>query len=247
MTLEEPMLRTILFFTAFWIIMLLSLLFLVPLLILSIPGLGKAKEGYVLAITRFWAKYVLFSGGAKIEVKGLENLPEDKNICIVANHQSYYDIPLIMATIPRIVGFVAKKELRYMPFISTWMKQIGCVFLDRKNPRQALATFDEGAQQIRNGKAKLIFPEGTRSRGGAMGSFKPGALKLAFRADAIIVPVSIDGTYRLLEEKGKINPARATVTIHPPVSAASLNREEQKKTAETVARLLASAIGGSGR
>ncbi len=241
------MLRTILFFTAFWLIMLLSLLFLIPLFILSIPGLGKVKEGYVLAITTAWAKYVLLSGGAKIEVRGLENLPEERNICIVANHQSYYDIPVIMAVIPRIVGFVAKKELRYMPFISTWMKQIGCVFLDRKNPRQALATFDEGAEQIKSGRAKLIFPEGTRSRGGAMGAFKPGALKLAFKADAVIVPVTLDGTYRLLEEKGKISPARATVTIHPPISAASRSREEQKAVAEQVADQLASAIGASER
>lgn len=236
------MLRTVLFFTAFWIVMLLSLLFLVPLLFLSLPGLRRAREAYVLAVTRFWAKYVLFSGGARIEVKGLENLPEEKNICIVANHQSYYDIPVIMASIPRIVGFVAKKELRYMPFISTWMKQIGCIFLDRTNPRQALEAFELGARQIRDGRAKIIFPEGTRSRGGAMGAFKPGALKLAFKADAVIVPVSLNGTYRLLEEQGNIRPARAVLTVHPPVSAAGLGREAQNRVSAEIAALLASAL-----
>jgi 1-acyl-sn-glycerol-3-phosphate acyltransferase len=236
------MISTVLFFTAFWILMFFSLFLLIPLLFLYIPGLSGARKAYVLGVTRFWARYVLFSAGAKIEIRGFENLPEDKNICVVSNHQSYFDIPVIMASLPMIIGFVAKKELRSVPFINIWMKQIGCIFLDRKDPRQALEMFELGSRQIRRGQAKLIFPEGTRSRGGAMGPIRHGALKLAFRGEAIIVPVTLNGTYRFFEEKGKISSGTAVMTIHPPMPTEGLSREQQKELTDKIAARIASAL-----
>ncbi|MFO7848496.1 MAG: lysophospholipid acyltransferase family protein [Spirochaetia bacterium] len=236
------MVRTILFYTLFWIFMIFSLLFFIPYLTLSLPGLGKAKERFVLSITRFWAKSVIFITGSKVEVRGLENLPEEKNICFVSNHQSYFDIPVLMASIPRIVGFMAKKELKSVPLLSSWMKTIGCIFMDRKNPREAIEKFEKGAEEIRAGRAKLIFPEGTRSRGGEMGPIRAGALKLAFRSDAVIVPITIDGTYHLLEEHHKISSGEIVLTVHPPISAAGLSREQQKETAEEVAKRIAAPL-----
>ncbi|MFP4178429.1 MAG: lysophospholipid acyltransferase family protein [Spirochaetaceae bacterium] len=238
------MIRTILVFTVFWLFMVFSLLFFIPYIPLSLPGLGKAQERYVLGITRFWAKFVIFITGSKVEVKGLENLPEDRHICFVANHQSYFDIPVVMASIPRIVGFMAKKELKSVPLLSNWMKTIGCIFMDRKNPREAIKKFEEGAEEIRQGKAKLIFPEGTRSRGGEMGPIRAGALKLAFRADAVIVPMTIDGSYRIFEEHHRVASGRVVLTIHPPISAGGLSREQQKETAETVEKRIASPLNG---
>ncbi len=228
------MIHTTLALTTFWVFMLFSLLFYIPFIPLSLPGLRVMKERYVLTIPRLWARFVLSLAGAKLEIRGMENLPEEKNICFVSNHQSYFDIPVVMASLPRIVGFMAKKELKYMPFISSWMKTIGCLFLDRKNPRQAVKVFEEGARQIRRGKAKLIFPEGTRSRGGAMAQIRAGALKLAFRSDATVVPLTIDGSYHLFEEKGVMQSAEVVLTIHPPISVAGLSREDQKKVASEI-------------
>lgn len=239
------MLRTIFFFTIFWILMILSLLLLIPLIPLSLPPLSRQKEGYVLAITGWWARIVLKSGGVSTEVRGLEHLPEEHSLCFVANHQSYFDIPLIMATIPRIIGFVAKKELRFLPLVNIWMVQIGCVFLDRSSPRQALEVFARGAESIRRGRAKLIFPEGTRSKNGAMGPAKPGALRLAFMSGATVVPITLDGSRKLLEQEGKITPGKVVITIHPPLSANIAAKAEQRQFTDQVMDTIASALPGT--
>ena len=238
----DRMIRTKLFFAVLWISLLLSMPFLLPLLVLSLPGLRRAKERYVHAVSSTWARFVLFLGGVKVEVRGMERLPEAQNLCIVANHQSYFDIPLIMASIPRLVGFIAKKELRYVPFISSWMRAMGCLFIDRKSARQALAVIEEGAREIEAGKAKLVFPEGTRSRSSAMGPIRAGALKLAFRSNSYVVPVTIDGSYRLLEEHETLVPGRVTLTIHEPISTAGLDRNGQQEATRTIAATLASAL-----
>lgn len=233
------MIRTFLTLSVFWIFMFFTLIFFIPYIPLLIPGLRKIKEAYVLRITRLWARFIISLTGSKVEVRGLENLPEERNVCFVSNHQSYFDIPVVMASIPRIIGFMAKKELKYIPFLNSWMGTIGCLFLDRKNPRQALKVFDKGAQEIRNGKAKLIFPEGTRSRGGKMGPVHAGALKLAFRSNAVVVPLTISGTYHLFEEKGEFAKGNVVLTIHKPMSVADLSREEQKEAAARIQHTIA--------
>jgi 1-acyl-sn-glycerol-3-phosphate acyltransferase len=241
------MLRTIVALTLFWIFLLLSMPFLLPLLPLSLPGLEKGRQRYVLAIATVWARFVLLLGGVRVEVHGLERLPEAENICFVANHQSYFDIPLIMARIPRLIGFIAKKELRYVPFLSSWMRAMGCLFLDRGNPRQAREVYARAVEDVKAGRSKMVFPEGTRSRGPEIGRFKTGALKLAFRSESLVVPISIDGSYRLLEEHGKITPGTVVLTVHEPVSVAGLSREEQQQTTRRIEATIAAALPAAGK
>ncbi len=233
------MIRTYLILIVFWIFMLFSLFFFIPYLPLLLPGLSKAREAYVLAMTRFWARFVIFLTGGSVEVRGLENLPAERNLCFVSNHQSYVDIPVVMASLPRVIGFIAKKELKHVPILSSWMKTMGCLFLDRKNPRNAIAVFGQAVEELRQGRAKLIFPEGTRSRGDHMGEIRAGALKLPFRSEAIIVPLTIDGTYRLFEGSGKVSKGNVVLTIHPPVPTAGLSKEEQKHTAKLIETVIA--------
>jgi 1-acyl-sn-glycerol-3-phosphate acyltransferase len=233
------MIRSCLILTAFWIFMLFSLLFFIPYLPLLLPGLSSLREAYVLTLTRFWARFIIFLTGGKLELRGQENLPEERNLCFVANHQSYVDIPVVMASLPRVIGFIAKKELKHVPILSSWMKTMGCLFLDRKNPRQAITVFNQAVEELRRGKAKLIFPEGTRSKGDRMGEIHAGALKLPFRSEAIIVPLTIDGTYHLFEESKRVSNGKVVLTIHPPVHAAGLSKEEQKNTAKLLESIIA--------
>ena len=77
--------------------------------------------------------------GAKVNVIGLENLPKDQTVLFVSNHQSNFDIPLLLSSIDIPKGFIAKKELENWPIISTWMKYINCIFMDRDNLRKSAA------------------------------------------------------------------------------------------------------------
>jgi 1-acyl-sn-glycerol-3-phosphate acyltransferase len=229
--------------------MLKTLLFY-PTLILSIISIsitllrvnylqrkGKIEESTMLIhkTTHSWAKFILKISGAKVTVTGSENIPKDTTILFVANHQSYFDIPLLIGAIDVPKGFIAKKELAKWIGIRVWMKYLRCTFLDRDNMRKSAEAIVEGINTLKSGYSMVVFPEGTRSKGKDPSEFKAGSFKLATKAKVPIVPVTIDGTYNLLEANdNKIKSASIKVIIHPIIDIASLSREEINELPNTV-------------
>src|SRR5699024_6364720 len=90
--------------------------------------------------------------------------------------------------------------------------------MDRKDRRQSVQAIREGIRNLKAGYSMVVFPEGTRSRGSKLNTFKAGSLKLATRAKVKIVPITIHGTSQMLEEKnGKVKPSKVTLTIEKPI------------------------------
>ena len=235
------MIRTILWYTYFWLYMIFSIILSVPLIVLFLlPGSKKIRDRYIHFTAGTWAKSLLNVAGAAITVAGRDNLPHTGRICFVANHQGAFDIPIILSTLPGPIGFIAKKELALLPIVNIWMRGLGCIFINRSNRRAALESIEKGIQRLKSGRFMIIFPEGTRSRGPHMNTFKPGSLKLPIRSQAFIVPITISGSYRLKELYGRIQPAEVTVTIHKPIDG-STYKEDQ--TAQ-LCRHLTEVIGG---
>jgi len=113
-----------------------------------------------------WARNIINFGGIKVTVTGGENVPKDSGVLFVGNHQSNLDIPILIGFINKPKGFIAKVELAKIPILSVWMKYMGCIFLDRKDVRQSLKAINQGAELLKKGHSLVIFPEGTRSKGG---------------------------------------------------------------------------------
>lgn len=189
-----------------------------------------------------WAKYCVDATGAQVEVTGIENVPTDRSVVYIGNHQGIFDIPLLLGYIPYQKAFIAKIEILKIPMISDWMKLMKCVFLDRKNPRQSVEAMHQGMENVKNGYSMVIFPEGTRNKGGPVKEFKPGSFKLAFQSEADIVPVTIDGTWKIYEEHKKINPAKIKLTIHPAVKTEGLNKDELREIPVQVQKIVESAL-----
>ena len=211
---------------------------------LQAAGNFAERDRILAPMVREWAQYVVRLTGKKtqVQVTGQENLPQNRAVLFVANHQSNLDIPVLLGYVEKPMAFVAKKELLRIPFLSGWMKLMQCVFLDRKNIRQSVKDMEEAVEKIKDGYSLLIFPEGHRSKGAAHGQFKAGSFKLAFTAGVPVVPVSIDGTWRLLEGSGRLHSANVRVTIHPPVSTENLTKEDQHRIVGEVERTVFSAL-----
>lgn len=173
-----------------------------------------------------WARYVLKQCPAEVEVIGHEKIPQDQAVVFISNHQGNMDIPLMLGYIDKPIAFVAKVELAKIPVLAAWMKLMQCTFMNRKSPRDSVKAMHDAVDNLQKGYSQMIFPEGTRSRGGPHHEFKAGSFKLAFMAKAPIVPVTIDGTWRLLEEKGKFQKGKVTLTIHDPIYTADMSKEE---------------------
>ncbi len=209
----KSLLWELLFCLSFLILLVIYIIYIVLKLILP----RRVSRSILQGIAKFWAKIVILSTGSKVTVTGKENLPSSGNICFVSNHQGLFDIPLILGFSGIHTGFVAKRELFKIPVLSQWMKEIPCTFIDRRNPRKAIQTFQKSAELIKKGNPMVIFPEGTRSRSDKIGDFHLGSLKLPVMAEATIVPLAIKGSWQIYEKNKKIRPATVYLKILPTI------------------------------
>lgn len=211
-------------------------------LILSIPLMlaefliGKKnrrlRDVQSLAVIQWVFRLILKMAGVKITVKGREQIPADRAVLYVGNHRSYFDILVGYVTVPALTGFVAKKEMEKIPLLSSWMKLVNCLFLDRVNLKEGLKTILAGIEQVKRGVSVWIFPEGTRNRNEDlldMLAFKEGSLKIAEKSGCPVVPVAITGTAEIFEQHfPKIKPSHVTITFGTPFVTKELPPEVKK-------------------
>lgn len=205
---------------------------------------GKLKEceDYVFGVTSSWARRQVRNSGATVKVYGEENLI-DGPVVFISNHQGNFDIALFMSYVNKCTGFVSKIEMAKAPLISDWMKHLHCVFMDRSTLKGAASAIVEGINMIKEGHSLVIFPEGTRSRGDQMGEFKAGSFKLATKPKVPIIPVTINGSYKLMErQNGKVKPDTVELYIHPPIITADLSKEALAALPETVQAIIATKL-----
>ena len=194
----------------------------------------EAAETYLANLVSNWSNFVLKIAGLNLTVVGKENIPDEPCV-FVGNHQSNFDIPVILSNTNRLTGAIAKKDMKKIPIMSYWMTQIHCVFMDRENPREALKSIAEGVENLKNGYSMIIFPEGTRSRSNNMGEFKKGSMRLATKAGVPIVPITICDTYKAMEgNNGKVKKANAKLIIGKPIYLDDMSKEEKADIAEIV-------------
>ncbi|NEZ75951.1 1-acyl-sn-glycerol-3-phosphate acyltransferase [Clostridium botulinum] len=226
--------KSFIFYLGFGFYMLLSLLRIIKLKYLKRKGNKEEIDRYINKSVLGWANFIVNGIGIKVNKKGLENVP-DGPCLFVGNHQGLLDVPVIVSSLDRYVGFVAKKEMLKLKILTYWMKEMKCVFMDRQNVRAAVKTINEGVENLKNGYSMLIFPEGTRSKGENLGEFKKGSMKLGIKAGVPIVPIAINGTYNVLEANGrKIKAADVDLIICPPIYPNELSKEEQNNLSQNI-------------
>lgn len=189
----------------------------------------------------FWL--VMKISGVKTEAEGLENIPDDRAVLFASNHRSYYDIITTYQYSKRPMGYIAKKEMKKIPFLSWIMYFVNCLFLDRDNPREGLKTIQKGADNLKNGISMFICPEGTRSKTDEMLPFKEGSLKMAIKAKCPIIPVGITGSAAIYENQApRIKAGKVKIIFGKPIETDGLSRDEIRNltsyTQEQVAELI---------
>lgn len=220
---------------------LLIVLFLVSFFLLGILAwialfiIGKfnlsLRRKISLAIVQWAFKVVLFIAGTKITVEGIENIPKDQAVLYVGNHRSYFDIVILYTLVPGLTGFVAKKEMEKVPFLSVWMRLVNCLFLDRKDIREGLKTILEGIEKIKSGISICIFPEGTRNKGleEELLPFKEGSLKMAEKTGCPIIPIAMNRTADIFENHfPSVRKASVHIEFGQAIYPNDLEKEDKK-------------------
>ena len=190
---------TPLFILAFFIILLIFH----PIQWVALKIGYQAHKNVVDIMNWFLVKSLLILG-TRVKVSMPKNLPQDKTIIFVSNHQSLFDIPpMIWSFRKHHPKFVSKKELeKGIPSVSFNLKHGGAALIDRKDPKQALTALMAFAKNIHQKTwSTVIFPEGTRSRNGVPKSFSPNGLKMLtkYNPNGYIVPVSINNSWKVFK------------------------------------------------
>ncbi len=196
-----------------------------------------------------WGKIIWRLSGSKAEISGQENIDHSRPLLLVSNHQSIFDIALLLAVMPRPLAFVSKIELKKIPIVHFWMSREGSLFLDRGNVRQSVRIMKDAVRILSEertdgrGACLVIFPEGTRSRNGSVAEFKRGSLGIAAKAKVPVLPVCIDGTYKIFENNRffRIKASRVKMTVLPQITAEELaaDKEMAEKIRDQIAAVLA--------
>ena len=215
--------------------------------LLCFTGLKKPMSWISYKLAQVWARGIVFITGCKMELSGIENIPKQNGICFVSNHVGIFDIILALAFTGCPFGFIAKKELAFIPFFNLWIPILGGLYLDRKNIRSALNTINRGIKKLQNGQSMLIFPEGTRSKGRGLMPFKSGAIKLATKSLATIVPIAITGSYDVFEKDYRVHPAPVSMVFCPPIVTSEMSADDRRhKLTDQVHSIIETALKSKG-
>ena len=221
------------------------ILFVLLYLIIGIPVLGvfwliskneKWKNDAALAQLRLvqWAfRCICVISGVKLTVIGEEHVPKDEPVLYIGNHRSYFDIVISYARCPRLTGYIAKDSMLKIPLLSTWMKRLNCLFINREDIKESLKTILAGIENVKNGISMCIYPEGTRGKGADeldMLPFKEGSLKIAEKTGCKIVPMAMTGSADIFEKHiPYIRKSRVILEYGAPIDITSLSKEEKKR------------------
>lgn len=221
-----------------------SALFIAPAIVLSTAfwGLlsllvspfdeGGRKQAWM---ARMWARTLLLVSGTRVKVAGLENLDPNANYIFAANHRSYMDTPVLLASLPGQFRFLAKQELFKIPLMGGHLKRAGHIPVPLGNPREAIKSMSEAGRVIHEHHLSvLVFPEGGRTMG-QMDPFQEGAAFIAIKAATPIVPVGLIGMYELLPMHSMhVRPRQVVVHIGQPIPTSELTIKQRTELTEKI-------------
>lgn len=236
------MLRTIFWYAAGWTYLFVTMPVLYRIKYLEKKGRTDEKEELASRFSMMLARGLFYLTGSSVEVEGIEKLP-DGPVLFVSNHQSHMDSAVIHGFIRRPKGFFADKDAGRIPILSTWMKYMKCIFIDRSNARRNIRSLENGISLLKQGHSLVIYPEGRINASSRLIEFRKGCLKIAARAGVPVVPVTIRDSYRIMNRKGfDIDSAKVRCIISDPIYISNLSDKDEaaqiKKVRDIIAKNL---------
>jgi 1-acyl-sn-glycerol-3-phosphate acyltransferase len=227
-----------------WTLCAVSTAFWASVSILSSLFSGKGRLQH--SCMRRWSKDNLWLSRARVEIVGMENIDRSRPQILVANHSGLHDILSLAAFLPIQFRWIAKKSLFSVPFMGWHMRRSGYIPIDRENPREAAKSIIEAASEIRNGISAIAFPEGTRSRSGELSQFRSGAFALALRTGVPLVPVTLDGSSRVIVPGTlMVNPGVIIrIKIDRPIDLSTYSKGDKRRLMDDVFQIMSSNLAG---
>ncbi|MEJ2167175.1 MAG: lysophospholipid acyltransferase family protein [Desulfobacterales bacterium] len=223
------MFRTTLIFL--WVILSTLFLGIIAIIISFFSHTGNI----VHLIARIWGRGILFVSRIRVSVQGLDLIDPKRSYIYMSNHQSNFDIPVLLAHLTVQFRWLAKAELFKIPIFSRAMRGAGYIRIDRSNRESAIESLKEAAAKMKDGVSIMIFPEGTRSLDGNIRPFKKGGFIMAVDTGVPIVPIILRGTWPIMAKSSwRINTGEVFIEIEKPIDTTGYTRETKDALIENV-------------
>ena len=206
------------------------LIFVPLLVIISIIASLATSIGCLIGNKNFWgywpgviwARCIVRLSLCPVTVEGRENIDKNTEYVFVANHQGAFDIFLLFGFLGHDFRWMLRKGLRKIVFVGAACERAGHIYVDSHGSSGMMHTIRQALATLKEGHSLIIFPEGTRSNDGHLGTFKKGAFTLAAMLKVPVVPLTIEGPYKVLQ-KGSwlVHPHHLKLTIHKPLEPVS--------------------------
>ncbi len=193
---------------------------------------GSRSWGYWPA--HIWARICCALTLVRVKVTGRENIDPHTSYVFVANHQGAYDIFSVYGYLNHNFKWMMKRGLRRIPVVGGACAIAGHIFVDNSSPAAIRSTMEKAERTLRDGMSVVVFPEGSRTFTGKMGTFHKGAYQLAMEFQLPVVPVTIDGAFDVMPRTARI-PRWGTIrlTIHRPVTPPADEADRRRVIEET--------------
>ena len=186
-------------------------------------------------MARLWGHTIYAGAWSRLRARGFDALTWNQPCILMANHESYMDVPAIIASCPVPIRFVARREVFQTPVMGQAMWVTGQIPVDRSDRQQAIESLGKAAKKIAAGRTVLVFPEGTRSPDGQLQRFKKGGFMLAIDAQVPIIPVGLSGTRTIVPRGSKtVCPGVVAVCVGSPIETSGLTVEDRDELMERV-------------
>ncbi|MDT8273465.1 MAG: lysophospholipid acyltransferase family protein [Desulfomonilia bacterium] len=210
----------------FWISFWASVATLVLFIPMTVAALLSSTGNLAFSISRMWAFFMLRVTRVNPVIRNREKIEKGRSYIIISNHQSEYDILALVTTLGIQFRWIIKKELLKVPLFGYALYAARNVFIDRSNPTQAIKSIHEGMDRLPEGVSVMFFAEGTRSPDGRIQPFKKGGFVMAMEKGLPILPVSVNGSRRVLPKKSLVfTPGPIEVVVGDPVETIGYSRE----------------------
>lgn len=189
-----------------------------------------------------WARINTFFTPVVVTLRGKSNIAKKQSYIIIANHQSVYDIFALYGHLGIDFKWVMKKEIKKYPGVGFGSQAVGHIFIDRSSTAEAINSINAAKQKIKGGTSVVFFPEGTRSKDGSMLPFKKGAFRLAYDLDLPILPITINGSDKVLPTNtANLFPGKIEIIIHPAIDIHKYEPDHMKDLMDDARAVIAAA------
>jgi 1-acyl-sn-glycerol-3-phosphate acyltransferase len=202
------------------------------------------RGDWVYFMARLWSRGLLLFSGLRLRVVSGAEIDPHRCYVYMSNHQSLYDIPALIRSLPGQARFLAKRSLFQIPIFGWALKAGGFVSIDRTDRSRASESFADAVERLKSGSSAVVFPEGTRSLDGELLPFERGGFLLAIKSGAQIVPVGIQGSLQVRSrDSWAVRPGTITVAYGTPIEVESFGIRRRTELVEEVRERIARLAG----